>query len=594
MYPTEYEVRKEKELPSFARAARRYIRGSRVEGVEQVGFERLVVFSFRRREQRYRLMCELLPRGSLVLVNEENRILACSEAKRFRDRVIAPGRIYSPPAAVTLDPLSVSKEALTELLTTEKGKLTRVLAVRFGLGRIVAERVVTVANLNLDVSARQAVAHVEQVLNALQSVVINLLRDKVVVAFDAEEKVPVARGFSSVFAYKPSDLKHVEIREFEDPIEAFDFYFTYQRFARYRKTKLQVLEKERKRLKRIIEEQERAIAEYKRAAAASRRVAEILQTYGQQLQHAVNEYYRLKKPKNLDAVQRLSPLPLHREPDGSIAVEVEGRRLVIPPGESIFRIAAQLYDRAKRFEEKARRALRLLEETKKRAYEPIVLEPPKKRKRVKRRWFDAYLWFITSDGFLVVGGRDASQNEALLKRHAESHDLVFHADVHGAPFVLLKTEGREPPEQSLKEAAQFAAAYSRAWRIGVSAVDVYCVKPEQVSKQAPSGEYLPKGAFMVYGKRKYFRGVPLHLAVGVVEQKGSVRLMAGPPPAIKGRASVYVILAPDPQRRRIVEDVWQKLVDQYQKKRGVGLPRELRNELQRIIPGGVGRLLKDV
>ncbi|MBM1154590.1 NFACT family protein, partial [archaeon] len=118
MYPTEYEVRKERELPSFARAARRYIRGSRVEGVEQVGFERLVVFSFRRREQRYRLMCELLPRGSLVLVNEENRILACSEAKRFRDRVIAPGRIYSPPAAVTLDPLSVSKEALTELLTT--------------------------------------------------------------------------------------------------------------------------------------------------------------------------------------------------------------------------------------------------------------------------------------------------------------------------------------------------------------------------------------------------------------------------------------------------------------------------------------------
>jgi predicted ribosome quality control (RQC) complex YloA/Tae2 family protein len=36
------------------------------------------------------------------------------------------------------------------------------------------------------------------------------------------------------------------------------------------------------------------------------------------------------------------------------------------------------------------------------------------RKIRKKFWFEKFLWFISSDGYIVVGGRDAQQNEVYL------------------------------------------------------------------------------------------------------------------------------------------------------------------------------------
>ncbi len=130
-------------------------------------------------------------------------------------------------------------------------------------------------------------------------------------------------------------------------------------------------------------------------------------------------------------------------------------------------------------------------------------------KIVAKEWYEKFHWFFTSEGFLVIGGRDAQQNELLNARHFEEQDLFFHADIFGASAVILKN-GTSAGEASKEEAAQFAACYSSAWERMLSSIDVYMLKREQVSKSTNKGS-LGTGSFLLKGERKWFKSVELGL-----------------------------------------------------------------------------------
>jgi hypothetical protein len=164
-------------------------------------------------------------------------------------------------------------------------------------------------------------------------------------------------------------------------------------------------------------------------------------------------------------------------------------------------------------------------------------------KMKNKEWFEKFRWFKSSDDFLVVAGKDSVSNEFLIKKHATQEDVVFHAEITGAPFVVVKSDGKEISEQTLREAGEFAAAYSRAWREGTGSADVYWVKQDQLSKSGPSGEYVPHGAFAVHGKRNWTRSVPLRLAIGVI-LNGETIFVGGPVEAVKNRTNVYVTIVP--------------------------------------------------
>ena len=172
-----------------------------------------------------------------------------------------------------------------------------------------------------------------------------------------------------------------------------------------------------------------------------------------------------------------------------------------------------------------------------------VMEELVKRKVESKEWYEKFRWFISSDGFLVVAGKDAVSNEVLVKKYAGTGDAVFHADITGAPFVVVKAEGKDPSEQALREAGEFAVAFSRAWREGFGSADVYWVKPDQLSKSGPSGESVPHGAFAVIGKRNWMRSVPLRLSIGVVEDD-EVSFVGGPVEAVKAKTKTYVTIGP--------------------------------------------------
>ncbi|KAL5284694.1 NEMF family protein [Megaselia abdita] len=128
-------------------------------------------------------------------------------------------------------------------------------------------------------------------------------------------------------------------------------------------------------------------------------------------------------------------------------------------------------------------------------------------------WFEKFYWFISSENYLVIGGRDAQQNELIVKRYMRPTDIYVHAEIQGASSVIIRNpSGNEVPPKTLLEAGTMAISYSVAWDAKV-VTNAYWVKSDQVSKTAPTGEYLGTGSFMIRGKKNFLP--PCHLIMGI-------------------------------------------------------------------------------
>ncbi len=242
--------------------------------------------------------------------------------------------------------------------------------------------------------------------------------------------------------------------------------------------------------------------------------------------------------------------------------------------------ASAYYEKSKQAKRKLaglRRAMLDLE--KKAARESKKPRAPKLAVKRKRAWFESFHWFKSSDGFLVIAGKDAKSNEAAVKKHLEEGDIFLHADIQGGSACIVKAEGKPIPESTLKEAASFAAVRSKAWQQRLASVDVYAVQKSQVSKSAPSGEAFGTGAFMIYGKRKWFRKTALEFAIGLLKEKEPLIPMAGPPSPVKKHCIAVFSIGFGKQKK---SDVAKALLKRFEEKAGKGISLE---EIISILPG---------
>jgi len=246
------------------------------------------------------------------------------------------------------------------------------------------------------------------------------------------------------------------------------------------------------------------------------------------------------------------------EKNSSKIVTIAGKKFLeivdesIPFESRLPRISSLLFDRAKELERGCQsiriaksKLVEQMEDLRRRAdllQKKVAVKP-----QVEKEWFERYRWFIGSEGLLCIGGRDASSNSAIIRKHLTDQDLVFHAEVHGSPFFVIKNVPSNDAEQlktSLLEAAQATVSFSRAWKDGLSVADAYWVIPDQVKKGAPTGQFLPKGSFVIQGKRNFVKGVEIRLALGVIILEKKYALMCGPQEAVKKKSIAYCVLLP--------------------------------------------------
>jgi predicted ribosome quality control (RQC) complex YloA/Tae2 family protein len=239
--------------------------------------------------------------------------------------------------------------------------------------------------------------------------------------------------------------------------------------------------------------------------------------------------------------------------------------------------ANRLYSQSKELREKAAGAKGALEETQKAMVKreakgaKAAQEARDRMQPTKRFWFETYKWFITSNGRLVLGGRDAKSNDQVVKKHLGDRERYAHADSHGAPSIVLK-EGADATVEEMREVCQFALCHSKAWNAGAAEGTAYWVLPDQVSKRPEAGEFAPRGAFIIRGKRNYEHHLPLEMVIAEVLVDNSRKITCAPRESVSSEKMVVII--PGKMPRGKTSAMLAK---------AFGVPEE---EISRIIPPG--------
>ncbi|WP_246983016.1 ribosome rescue protein RqcH [Halorientalis marina] len=404
-------------------------------------------------------------------------------------------------------------------------------------------------------------------------------------------------------------------------------------------------ESEIEKKERIIEQQRGAIEDFEAQAEAEREKAELLYAEYDLVDDILSTVQRAREDDvpwadiaakfEQGAEQGIPEAEAVADVDGSegtVTVELGDHRVTVDASMGVEKNADRHYNEAKRVEEKKEGAEAAIENTREEleavkerreeweaedeseergaaegdgegagdeAEDVDWLSKPSIPVRQSESWFEEYRWFHTSDDFLVIGGRNADQNEELVEKYLDRHDRFFHAQAHGGPVTILKATGpSEPakdvdfPETTLDEAAQFALSYSSVWKEGKFADDVYMVERDQVSKTPESGEYLEKGGFAIRGDRTYFENVRAEVAVGVTCEP-ETRVIGGPPSAIEPRTETSIRLEPGRYAQNdMAKKCYRELKSRFADEsfvRKVASP----DRVQEFLPPGGSRMIED-
>ena len=189
--------------------------------------------------------------------------------------------------------------------------------------------------------------------------------------------------------------------------------------------------------------------------------------------------------------------------------------------------ATQYYDQKRSAAEKQERTAQASQKALKSTEQKVMTDLKKGLKQEKeilrpvrkQMWFEKFTYFISSDGYLVLAGRDAQQNEILYRRHLRKGDVYVHADVNGAASVIVKNNiaslDAPIPPSTLGQAGQLAVCTSSAWD-SKAVMAAWWVNADQVSKTAPTGEFLTVGGFMIRGTKNFLPPAQLLLGFAVV------------------------------------------------------------------------------
>lgn len=507
-----------KNPPQFAMLLRKYISGGKVLGIRQHGLERILIFDIGKGTATYHLFIELFDEGNVVLTDDDLTIIKPLWHHRFKDREVIPGVKY---ALNEKDPTG-SEDALAAFLKGDDRDLVRALAIGCMLGGAYAEYICTQAGMEKTIPA--ASADPGTVYSALAGL-FDAVRDRPAPVITGKHCEPVTIGNDgNVWTYPTFS-------------EALEVFYPVTKRERKATASRPPIPKE----DRIRKHQEAAIRKFDDTIKKTNEIVEAMYgnyTFVDQLIKTLDTASRqlswqeiekhLKGASSADAKKILRFFP------DEAAVEVDiGRRVKVYVHESVEQNAGRYYDIIKKFKKKKEGALAAMART---------VEKKVQRRReivpMKKLWYHRFRWFITSDGVVVLGGRDASQNEELVKKYMAGGDLFVHADVHGASVVIVKGK-----TDHMDEVAQFAASYSGAWRSGHASADVYSAQPNQVSKTPESGEFVARGSFIVRGERTYYRNVPLAAAIGLMLEPHAA-VIGGPPSAIQKKVKAIVELRP--------------------------------------------------
>ncbi len=554
---------------AFARLLRKRLSNSRIVGVSQQGFDRIVVLSFEKGE-KHDLVLELFGKGNAVLV-KDGVIVQPLITHTWKHRDVRARKPFSFPPPIP-DPLTLSSEDLGALFRDSDSDVVRTIATKLNLGGKYSEEMCKRSGLDKNrLSGEVTPDELARLVGVIRDFTgeVRASRRGYVVS-DAESVADVVPLRLSIY----KDFIFEELPSFSEAVES---YVARIPAPSSKRTTEPADDADLKRLQRKLVQQEHAALSLQRDSLEAQKIGDSLFANYADVSRVI-----------LTAKDTLSQSKDISETQGFVSFDKRKSLLVVSMSSGTYELdingtvesnARRYYESGKKMKAKLEGVLPALEETKaaiaswKKGLASKETERAARRKPTKRFWFERYRWFVSSEEAVVIGGKDARTNDVLVKKHLEAGDRYAHADIHGAPSVIVKMKDGVG-ERTLNEACEFAVATSKAWNAKIGSAVGYWVLPEQVSKTPQSGEYLARGAFVIRGKRNYSEKMEIRLGVGEIEFEGERKVMCGPESAVKARSKRYVVIKPGQVAKNLAA---KRLAEEFD------VPIE---EIQRILPPG--------
>jgi predicted ribosome quality control (RQC) complex YloA/Tae2 family protein len=502
--------------------------------IEQIGLERIVYLGFSGFDKEFVLICEFFGDGNIILCNKDLKILALLHSIEVRHRELQVGMTYTPPPQKGLNILDISEKDFGELKSSS-APIVKWFGRTFGLPSKYAEEILRVAKVDFDTPGSgltdDKAKEIVSAAKTLTQRVMNGNHEPVIVKTkDSLDVYPIILN--------AQDSEYEKIPSF---MEGLDKVFSEILLEKGKASQSSSLDKKINDVQSRIDEQDKAILQVKELSGKISSVAKSLFGLSSSGITTITDpaAAEMLKLQNVEIVKE----------KGLDYIKIDEERIQIRTDASIPAIASTLFDESKR-QSAAIASIESLKAKNKKELAKIKSQALDAKESVsftqvrKKNWFERYRWFYTSDGFLAIGGRDSSSNSAIIRKHLEKNDKVFHAEIFGSPFFILKDVPESIPFDSLNEVAHATACFSRAWREAMYGVSAYWINPDQVKKAAPSGQFLSRGSFVLEGQKNFVKVPNLRLAVGILERDGYHLITCGPPEPIKNSCLCYAIIEP--------------------------------------------------
>ena len=518
--------------------AQRELERAKLESIEQAGIERIISLKFRHPDGKLRIVvCEFFGDGNIIICNEDMQIISILYPIHVRHRTLSAGLRYVYPPTRGINVFEITFDQMLALRNEAKN-----LDVLRWIGRSISmpKKFVEEVGRRTGIQANKLASkltddEVKKIYEIIKSLVSDVSSGK------NHDPIVIMQGNEPVEALPiiTQESAKLEVKKVMSYMDAVDQVLSNEVLDIGRRSRTVNLDRQISVLEHDLEEQNKAKEAVMQKSTAIRKLAGELMAIS----------YQNPDENKINEVLAANSATITKE-KGIKYVQVAAEQIEMQ--QNLAKVSSMLFARAKEMErgntsiEEARAKL-LAQIEKLRSQTAAIHKNVIVKEQTSKEWYERYRWFITTDGLLAIGGRDASSNSALIRKHLTEYDIVFHAEVHGSPFFIVKNAATQVQqdgkiESSLREVAQATVAFSRAWRDGLSSADAYWVMPEQVKKGAPTGQFLPKGSFVIEGKRNYLKGIEIRLAIGIVQLNNREMLVCGPEEAVRKRALFYSVL----------------------------------------------------
>jgi predicted ribosome quality control (RQC) complex YloA/Tae2 family protein len=502
----------EKTVPNLKKRPHLFtsIQGGQITEISQLDFDRALRFSVEKKSEigatrEYQFVLELTgPQANLVLVDARSgkisQCLRVVKPGKERSREIAPGKLYSLlPKQAKLSPLELNSQKLSSLIEREPGKSFEHLLGSniWGFNDSIIKEIAARSGIGLRTKVREPSS---EDLTALSGAIDRLYSLSPSEKENATVIVDKEGNPKELLFYLPTEVFEKLTRRFPSLLEATGFF--YRSFIKTKELQRGWSMLTRKVSSLIAKTSGRKELLQQRLSESQQR--ELYKICGDLLMLQADKRVRGRKGITIDNIFKTPPeiVTIKLDPKMSILENARGyykrfRKAVA--GEKKLEMQLQKISSELEILKRAKESLEsapaepLLLSLKSQLAPLGITDTPQKVKRTEVRAKVGTGFrpreFVTSDGWRVLVGRSAKENDYLTFKIASREDFWFHARGAFGSHVVLKRlrKKSQPSKSSVEEAASLAAYFSKQRTSSKVSVSYTLVKHLRKPRRAKPG-----------------------------------------------------------------------------------------------------------